>query len=63
MVIDCSMFFDAIRKKKNEYWLAGMILILDISTESKYKIGNKLLKNDEVFDFFVERLYGGGNVS
>lgn len=63
MVIDCSMLFDYIKKRKNQYWIAGMILILDIGVESKYKLGKKLLKNDEVFDFFVERLFGGGNVS
>jgi hypothetical protein len=57
------MLFDYIKKRKNQYWIAGMILILDIGVESKYKLGKKLLKNEEVFDFFVGRLFGGGNVS
>lgn len=64
MIIDCSLLFDAIQTVKQQpYWLAGMILILDIPVENKYKLGKLLLKSEEVFDFFLERLYGGGNVS
>lgn len=59
MVIDCELLFDAIQTaNKQPYWLAGMILALDISQSGKYKLAKQLLKKQGVFNWFLIRLYG-----
>lgn len=55
-VIRCSMMFDAIREKKNRFLIANTILLLDISDNAKIKIAQKLLKEEDAFEWFMEQL-------
>lgn len=62
MLIDCELLFDAIQKSDSKpHWLAGMILILDVSQDTKYKLGKLLLKDEEVMKWFLTELYEGDN--
>ncbi|MBP5353030.1 MAG: hypothetical protein J6Y91_04620 [Alphaproteobacteria bacterium] len=58
-VVDMELFFDARKKDSSEYWLSGMILILDhVTTEQKIKLAHKVIKDEDVLAFFFRQLYG-----
>ena len=60
-IVDMKLFFKY-RNKSSEYWMSGMILILDnITTEQKIKLAHKIIKDEDVLAFFFKRLYGVTN--
>lgn len=55
-VIDCKMLFDAIKENRNRFYIANLILMLDIGYESKIKVAKHLIKEEDGFDWFMEQL-------
>lgn len=62
-VIDCQMLFDAIREKRNRYWVANVILMLDVGYEAKIRVAKHLLKDKDAFVWFMEQLEEDENES
>lgn len=56
-VIDCIKLFDAIRKKKDEWWKAAMILNLQIPFDNKMKTAEQVIKRNDVKQWFILKLY------
>lgn len=56
-IIDCIKLFDSIRKKKDEWWKAAMILNLDIPFDNKIKTAEKVIKREDVRHWFMLKLY------
>lgn len=55
-VIRCSMLFDALGEKKSQLWIANTILLLDVSDNVKIKLAQKLVKEEEALEWFMEQL-------
>lgn len=59
-VVNCQLLFDAIKEKKNDFWIGAMILSLNIKTSNKINVARKLIKNPKIFNWFMFRLYNRG---
>lgn len=55
-IIDCKMLFDAIKQKRNRFFLANTILMLEIDDKAKIKIAKYLLKEKDAFVWFMAEL-------
>ncbi|MBO6281777.1 MAG: hypothetical protein J6N49_04505 [Alphaproteobacteria bacterium] len=62
-VVDMRLFFDAKKEQQSEYWLSAMILCTDnITLSQKIRLARQNISDEEVLNFFFERLYKRGKI-